>query len=1347
MLKRRILILSSLAFLSFEMLPQGPVLPRKVPASKPAPAVKPAQVQVPGTFTPAAVAPSINPAPIAGLKKPKLKWQSPAAMDLLNGENKKILHFDGAGYTKDFLPLYIERFALPSGENSANARIENEVYEVLDAGSSALLNKKTLQTRIIPKVSICYERKKASAEVTFVPLRLNTTTGQIERLISFDIKLDHSRDEARAIVNPRPQNSYVSNSVLATGTWYRIGVPSSGIYKITYQFLRSMGVNLKGLDLRQLKLYGNGGAMLPYQNSAFRYDDLNENPIYISGGASKLKMDSTDYILFYGSSPHTWTYNKNAPAGSPAFTHAINKYSDTTFYFLAVDLPGPSKRISSRPSVSGANKTSTTFDDFSYAETDGVNLILSGREWYGEKFDITTSYSYPFTFPNIDPSSPATLNVDVVGRTDADSTRFRVSSLSASRRFGCPPVSFASYWTDYATDGITSLSVPNPTSSLNVKVDILPQQSSGATSPLGWMNYVEVNARRQLVVTGSQMNFRDSKTAASTNITQFNLQGVTPRMQVWDVSDFKSITAQSGTYNTNSFSFTTPTDSLHEFVIFDTAAIGNLYTPVSFGPVPNQNLHATAEVDYIIVANPLFMSQATRLAALHATRENMSNVVVTPQQIYNEFSSGHQDPTAIRDFVKMLYDRSTGPATLPKYLLLFGDGSYDPKHRIQGNSNYIVAFENADALNYSDSYVSDEFFGLLDDTEGAWDSQNDIGAVDIGIGRFPVRTLDGGKGIVDKIEKYMSLGSPPPTTGCTAQNCSVMSDWRNWVAFMADDGDGAAHLLQAEQLTTMIDTGFVNYNIDKIYLDAYQEEMTPGGGRYPGVVDAINKRIEKGALIFNYTGHGGTVGLSHKRVVEDQQINNWTNLCNLPFFVTATCEFAQYDDPANVSAGELILLNPNGGGIGLFTTVRLVFSYPNFNLNQNFYRYAFKPIGGVMPRLGDIYRQTKVASGNLVNNRNFSLLADPALQLAYPKENAKTTSVNGVTVTSTSVDTVHALSRVTVNGFVCDSAGQKLSTFNGTIYPTVFDKASYLTTLSNDGASASPPITFKLQKNVIYKGKSTVANGNFQFSFVVPKDIAYQYGSGRISYYFENGVIDGAGCFKQFTVGGSAPNAQTDVIGPKVRLFLNDSSFQFGGTTSQDPRLFAILFDSSGVNTVGNGIGHDITAILDENSSNPTVLNDYYSADLNTYRSGKVNFPYAGLSEGRHTLRMKVWDVYDNSSQSYTEFVVSSSAQLALKHVLNYPNPFTTHTSFFFEDNECCQTLNVEIEIFTVTGKLVKTISTNVYAEGYRSPPIEWDGRDDFGDKIGRGVYVYKLTVHSQAGGTTEKLEKLVILN
>ncbi|MFI5149808.1 MAG: type IX secretion system sortase PorU [Bacteroidia bacterium] len=1311
---------------------------------------------------------SVSALPVSGdksgkpAKKPMINWEAPRDWGLLNGESKKVLYFDGAAYAKNFLPEYNQRIPIHGQENAAHVTLLKQVFQTLDPSSAALVDKKFLSATITPQVIITYDRGNPAAEVKFVPLRLNTTSGQIEKLISFELKLDPYSDE-RKRTTAVSARSFATSSVLATGTWFRLGVTTTSIYKLSYHYLKNIGVDVKNLNPQNFKVFGNGGGMLPFSNSISRKDDLVQDAIYYSGGPTKTVFDTSDYFLFYGVSPNTWTHTASG-SYCTSFNHLLNKYSDTTFYFISPDVSGTSKRISLQPSsASTPNQTVTTFDDYAFVENDAQNLISSGREWYGEQFDVVTSYTYPFYFPNIDVTSPVSVKVDLIARNDRDTynssnpstppnllaTYFNISCQSTSANFSVPNVSFSTYWGDYALDRDSCITFLPTSPSMNVTVT-----KTSPTPSQGWMNYVEVNARRKLTMSGTSMLFRDSHCAATGNISQFSVAGMLPRVLIWDVTDLTNVAQQLVTYSGTTAQFTVPTDSIREFMAFDTTASINV--PVNFGKVANQDLHATAQTDFIIVSHPDFISEATRLANLHATRDNLTSIVVTPQQIYNEFSCGRQDVVAIRDFVRMLYKRYNTAATMPKYLLLFGDGSYDPKHRLNGNTNFIVTFENLDPagpLNESDSYVSDEFFGLLDDTEGPWDAAGDAGVLDIGIGRFPVRDLASAKVLVDKVEKYMSLGSPPPASGCNLQNCSVMRDWRNRVCFIADDGDGDTHVIQAEQLATMVDTGYVNYNVDKIYLDAYQEIQTPGGGRYPSVEDAINKRMDQGALIMNYTGHGGPSGLSHKRVVELAQINNWNNLCNMPFFVTATCEFAQYDNPTFVSAGEAVLMNPNGAGIGLLTTVRLVFSTPNFYLNQNFYKCAFKPIGGVMPRLGDLYRNTQLLSGSYTNNRNFSLLADPALMLAYPQQSTNTTKINTTTVTTASVDTVQALSQVSVSGFVCDAGGTKLNSFNGTIYPTVFDKYSNLTTLGNDGVSASPPISFKLQKNVIYKGKASITNGNFSFSFVVPRDIAYQYGSGKISYYFENGVIDGAGSFGsgnsagQFIVGGSNSNAPKDVTGPRIRLFMNDSTFIYGGTTNENPRLYATLFDSSGVSTVGNGIGHDLVAVMDNNTSNPSILNQYYTADLNTYRSGKINFPYSALPSGTHTIKLKVWDVYDNSSEAYTEFTVSASAQLALKHVLNYPNPFTTHTSFFFEDNECCQTLNVEIEVFTITGKLVKTISTNVNTEGYRSPPIDWDGRDDFGDKIGRGVYVYKISVRSPSGGTQQKLEKLVILN
>jgi hypothetical protein len=564
------------------------------------------------------------------------------------------------------------------------------------------------------------------------------------------------------------------------------------------------------------------------------------------------------------------------------------------------------------------------------------------------------------------------------------------------------------------------------------------------------------------------------------------------------------------------------------------------------------------------------------------------------------------------------------------------------------------------------------------------------------------------------------------------------------ITFIGDDEDSNIHMSQSDQLAAIVDTTYHAYNIEKIYLDAYQQEQTPGGERYPQVNEAFDKRMEKGCLILNYTGHGGEVGLAHERILEVGQINAWDNKCNMPLFVTATCEFSRFDDPGRVSAGEYVLLNPNGGGIGLLTTVRLVYSTPNFILNRNFYFVAFEPENGEQPHIGDVYRKTKVLSGYSTNNRNFTLLGDPALKLNYPTYNVATTHINNVPV-GANADTIRALSRITIKGMVTDSLGNKINNYNGVLYPTVFDKVTTVTTLQND-----PPIsafTFKTQRNVIYKGKLNVVNGDFEFTFVVPRDIQFQFGAGRISYFAENGVFDAAGAYENIVVGGSDPNAPADGTGPQVRLFLNDSNFVAGGMTDASPKLFAMIFDSSGVNTVGNGIGHDILAVLDEETDNALVLNDYYQANLNSYQSGTILYPYSKLSEGPHTLSLKVWDVYNNSSTAKTDFVVSSSATLALAHVLNYPNPFTTNTAFYFEHNQACSEFNVTIQVFTVSGKLVKTINEPVHTNGYRSSGITWDGRDDYGDPIGRGTYIYKVFVRSADGQTAEQYEKLVILN
>ena len=371
------------------------------------------------------------------------------------------------------------------------------------------------------------------------------------------------------------------------------------------------------------------------------------------------------------------------------------------------------------------------------------------------------------------------------------------------------------------------------------------------------------------------------------------------------------------------------------------------------------------------------------------------------------------------------------------------------------------------------------------------------------------------------------------------------------------------------------------------------------------------------------------------------------------------------------------------------------------------------------------------------------LIGDPALKIATPNFDVITDSINGVSINV--IDTIRALSSVTVKGHLEDDYnGNVLSNFNGYVYPIVYDKASQLETLGNDQSSSIN--SFELRNKVIYKGKASVVNGEFSFSFIVPKDIALQFGEGRISYYAHNGMDDAHGFTENLIVGGNDTSALSDNVGPTVQLFMNDESFVFGGITNEDPYLYAKVFDENGINTVGNGIGHDVTAILDANSQNPIILNDYYESDLDTYQSGTITYPFSDLEVGTHTLTLKVWDVHNNSSESETEFVVAESSEVVLEHVLNYPNPFTTKTQFFFEHNQACNSLQVEIQIFTISGKLVKTIHQTLFDNCFRSEGIEWNGRDQFGDQLAKGVYVYQIKVTNGEGKKAEKIEKLVIL-
>lgn len=1252
-------------------------------------------------------------------KQITIEWLEPSQTVFPDQSILKSLQFKNSVPDENFNPQFFVTEALPTGTTGITVTLKNVVTESL-TDKELLKKPESILSDFKINASVAFKKKQPYSSILISAIRKNTS-GQFERLKSFELEVLTSANTTAGIAS----RIYTPNSVLASGDWYKIGVTQDGVYKIDYTFLKKLGILVDSIDPKKIQLYGNGGGMLPFLNSAPRFDDLKENSITVQG-ENDSKFDSTDYILFYGTSQTKWTYDDSLNY----YRRQLNYYADTTYFFLTIGQQN-GKRINLRNSTSGANTSVTSFDDYSYHENESVNFLKSGREWFGESMDNLNNTVYlTFSAPNIVGTDTVFMRSAFAGRsTNSSNNRFSVyinNSLIGDTNY--PIVGTT------AQDNYASLVGFNRTfTSSNPIFNVSISMFSGDPSAQGWLNYIELIYRRNLTLanTSGQFLFRDSRSIGISNISDFTISGIVGNSKrVWDVTEPTEVVEQEVSIASGTLSFTTPTPKLQTFVVFDPSLF---LTPRAVGKIENQNLHSLPATTYLIVTHPLFLSAANELAEFHRQKDNMSVVVVTTNQVFNEFSSGAQDVSAIRDFAKMFYDRATGITEMPKYLLLFGDASFDNKYRVSSNTNFVTSYQSAGSTNQTQTYISDDYFALLDDSEGNWASSE---IVDISVGRIPVDNLSEANQHLNKIKNYVAGGT------------KVMGNWRNNVSFVADDQDYNIHLRQTDIHASRIRNLFPNFNIDKIYLDAYQQESTPGGQRYPEAKKAINDRIQRGTLLMTYIGHGGELGWAHERVLENDDINGWSNFNKLAAFLTATCEFTRVDDPDRISAGEYVFLNPNGGAICMFTTSRLAYSSSNNSLCTYFFSHLFEKVNGEYQTTGDIFEKTKSEMHSDSFVRNFLFLGDPALKLAYPEYSITTKTVNGVNI-GQGTDTLKALSKITITGEVQDNSGVKMTSFNGVIYPTVFDKVATYSTIGNDANDLQNPSSstpFKLQKNVIYSGKSSVVNGDFTYSFYVPKDISFQYGNGKLSYYAQNGTIDATGSDTLVTIGGVNPNVAVDNEGPIIRLYINDENFVRGGLTNKDPILYAVISDTSGVNTVGTGIGHDMSAELDSKTDKRYVLNDYYENDLNSYQKGKLNYQFKNLASGQHTLTLKAWDVFNNSSEATTEFIVSESATLALAHVLNYPNPFTTHTTFMFEHNRPFVPMDVQVQVFTVSGKLIKTLSTKITPTGYRSDDIEWNGLDDFGDKIGKGIYVYKLRIQTNDGDYADKFEKLVIL-
>ena len=1109
------------------------------------------------------------------------------------------------------------------------------------------------------------------------------------------------------------------NSVLSSGDWFKFSVDTTGVFKIDKNFLQQLGVSTNDLNPKKIHIYGNGGNLLPVLNSDFRYNDLQENAIYIKC-ENDGSFDSSDFILFYAKGAHDWIVDTEQNTAK----HRQNIYSNEAYYFLTVSNTD-GKRVQQK-SLLTANAISqiTTFNDYVFLEKEEINILAAGTQWFfDDDFNIENTQHFKIPFPNAISNDPVSIRVRGVSMSFGSTTM--AVKVNGEALYD---LNFSSL----NPGSLTKASVSERTAEVQNSGDIIDvsitYDNRGNPSAKAFLDFIEVVGKKELIANGNQFSFRSFEQANTVGPVKYKIQDNSTIFQVWDVSnplEPKNIINEED--NTSDFTFKDNGGVLNEYVVLSQ---NDYYTPklLKNGRVVNQNLHALQDINYLVITNSELFSEAQRLADYHQNNSNLSTKVVLLDEIYNEFSSGSKDITGIRDFIKHVHTTNSTVEKKLKYVCFFGDASYDYKDRITGNNNIVPVKLSEKSFNLATSYVTDDFFVMLDDDEGEMSSRHSI---DVASSRIPVSTIVQAKEVVDKILTYY--------------NKDAIGDWRNTITFLADDIDANGEQVIEQGVESIADEIKVNkpiFNVNKIYLDSYVQENSSGGERYPEVKEAITNAIEKGTLVFDYFGHGGEDGFASERILDKSQIQNFNNPNTLPLLITVTCDFSRFDNPSRTTAGELTFWNSKGGAASMITTTREVFISVGQNFNLQLIRILLEFENEDLT-IAESLMKTK---NEFSNTQKFFIyhFGDPAMKLSVPKPNVLITKMNGKEL-SQPIDTLKALSKVSFEGVVVDNTNVVLNDFNGSLSTTVFDKRIDKTTLDNDGFGIK--MIFDTQDSKLFRGKSTVENGTFKFDFIVPKDIKIAYGKGKLSFYAENGEIDKAGYNFDVVVGGIDKNAPEDTVGPEINLFMNDESFIDGANTNASPNLIAVLSDSSGINTSITAVDHDIVGILDGDTTNPITLNDFYQTELNDYTKGKVNYKLRDLEVGPHSIKIKAWDTYNNSSETTLNFTVVSDAILNLENVLNYPNPFVNYTEFWFNHNKPNEALEVQVQVFTISGKLIKTINQNIITTGNLSRSISWNGLDDFGNKIGKGVYIYKLKVKSTISNlTSEKFEKLVIL-
>ena len=770
-------------------------------------------------------------------------------------------------------------------------------------------------------------------------------------------------------------------------------------------------------------------------------------------------------------------------------------------------------------------------------------------------------------------------------------------------------------------------------------------------------------------------------------------------------------------------------------------------TPRFVYRITNQDHHADEAADMVIIipTSQQVLSQALRLKELHEQRDSLRVRIVPADELYNEFSSGTPDANAYRRYLKMLYDRAESEADMPRYLLLFGDGAWDNRMlttnwRQSSPDDYLLCYESENSFSTTDSYVSDDYFCLLDDGEGSSLAKRDM--TDVGVGRLTARTEAEAKVMVDKIVDYA--------------NNVYAGDWQNTLCFMGDDGNGNVHMREAEAAVSTVVADHPSFNIKKIYWDAYERQLSSTGYRYPDVTRLIKQQMQAGALVMDYCGHGAPYCISHEQVVRTEDFAEQTSL-RLPLWVTASCDIMPFDTHEE-NIGETAMLNRRGGAIAFFGTTRTVYTGDNQNMNCSFLKFALGSTNGRRNTLGDAVRLSKNDVRSIgsstddkryesypINKLHYTLLGDPALTLAAPTMKVVVDSINGKPLDSSDNIRLASGQKISVAGHVEGDAS-----FQGLASLTVKDVESTIVCRLNDTGKdgASTAYTFKDRPTTVYNGQDSVRNGRFTLTFVVPQDISYSDASGQMTIYAlsSDRQREGSGRTEAFVMGSGDDEVLNDGIGPSIYCYLNTSTFVSGGDVNTTPYFFAQLTDKDGINAAGSSVGHDLELVVDGEQTLTFNLNEYFQYEFGDYRSGTVGYTLPELTEGEHRLTFRAWDVLNNSSVAELRFNVVRGLQPNCFSVECTRNPATTSTSFVVNHDRTGSQMDVDLEIFDASGRLLWRKSETGVSTG-SAYQIDWDLTTSSGSRLQTGVYLYRVLIGSDGSKKSSKAQKLIILN